>query len=274
LSAYTIPDEPTVISLSGGRTSGYMLRMILDAHRGALPAHARVCFMNTGREMPETLDFVQEMSARWSVPVAWIEATGDADGFRVVDRLTASQGGEPFMELVQRRGILPNVVVRFCSTELKTRPLKKYMLASGVSHWRAAVGIRADEASRIRTPVKKERWTLWHPLADAGVTAADVNEWWARNDFDLRLPSVGGKTWLGNCDGCFLKSEAARAQLARDYPERAQWWVDMEAKMGQRFSRQWAWRTLIDYIANQGELALSTNGMLCQRDSGECSPHG
>ena len=41
---------PAVISFSGGRTSGYVLKHILDGHGGALPSDVRVVFANTGKE--------------------------------------------------------------------------------------------------------------------------------------------------------------------------------------------------------------------------------
>ena len=49
--------EPTVISFSGGRTSGYMLWRILQANNG-LPEEAIVTFANTGKEEEATLEFV------------------------------------------------------------------------------------------------------------------------------------------------------------------------------------------------------------------------
>ncbi|THF55938.1 adenine nucleotide alpha hydrolase family protein [Pseudothauera rhizosphaerae] len=49
-------EGPAVISFSGGRTSGMMLRKILDSHGGQLPNDVRVLFANTGKEAPETLD--------------------------------------------------------------------------------------------------------------------------------------------------------------------------------------------------------------------------
>ncbi|MEI7608264.1 MAG: hypothetical protein WCJ64_12885 [Rhodospirillaceae bacterium] len=67
-----MPDDPyriagpALVSFSGGRTSAFMLKHILDAHGGVLPADVRVCFANTGREMLETLNFVEECSRRWS----------------------------------------------------------------------------------------------------------------------------------------------------------------------------------------------------------------
>ena len=56
-SPYIVP-RPAVISFSGGRTSGYMLKHILDTHGGRLPEDLSVVFANTGMERPETLDFI------------------------------------------------------------------------------------------------------------------------------------------------------------------------------------------------------------------------
>ena len=70
---YRLPDENCVINFSGGRSSAYMLYHTLDYYDGALPDNARVAFANTGAELNETLDFVQQCSERWNVPVTWLE---------------------------------------------------------------------------------------------------------------------------------------------------------------------------------------------------------
>lgn len=44
-----------------------MLWRILQAHGGTLPDDIVVCFANTGREMPATLDFVRDIGERWDV---------------------------------------------------------------------------------------------------------------------------------------------------------------------------------------------------------------
>lgn len=71
-------DRPAVVSFSGGRTSGYMLWHILQAFGGTLPDDVKVVFANTGKERPETLDFVERCSQRWGVPVVWLEYRYDA----------------------------------------------------------------------------------------------------------------------------------------------------------------------------------------------------
>lgn len=71
-SPYLI-EGPALISFSGGRTSGYMLWHILDAHGGALPADVHVCFANTGKEREETLRFVHDCETHWGVRIHWLE---------------------------------------------------------------------------------------------------------------------------------------------------------------------------------------------------------
>ena len=65
--------DPTIISFSGGRTSAFMLWKVLDAYDGKLPENIKVCFANTGKEMPETLDFVRDCQEKWGVDITWLE---------------------------------------------------------------------------------------------------------------------------------------------------------------------------------------------------------
>ena len=66
-------DGPALISFSGGRTSGFMLWHILDAHNGELPPDVYVTFANTGKEREETLRFVFECQSRWGAKIRWLE---------------------------------------------------------------------------------------------------------------------------------------------------------------------------------------------------------
>ena len=270
ISPYTLPDGHVQIQFSGGRTSAMMLHHILEAN-GGLPSRAVVCFQNTGREMPETLDFVHECGKRWGVPIAWLEYTPDAPRFRIVKHATASRNGEPFAALIRKRGFLPNRVARFCTAELKVHCASRHARAQGWDAWQSAIGIRADEERRIPTKPQKERWQPWHPLFHAGVTKRDVVAFWARQPFDLQLANIGGRTPLGNCDGCFLKSEANRAALAREHPERFAWWVAIEAETGATFRPAEPYGALAQFVARQGDWLFDDAGYLCQADEGECT---
>lgn len=228
-SPYLLPDGNVQIAFSGGRTSGYMLHRIIEANGGIPEPRVHVTFQNTGREMPETLDFVAEVGQRWGVGIVWLEYRPEAPRFAVVNHNSAAREGEPFEALIRKRKLLPNRVARFCTAEMKVHASTRYARSIGWDRWTKAVGIRADEPNRLKGDAPRERFTLWHPLADAGASRHDVAHFWCRQSFDLSLPARNGKTLLGNCDGCFLKSEANLAALSRDHPERHAWWERMEA---------------------------------------------
>lgn len=105
MKQFVLPKGNVQISFSGGRTSAYMLHQILEAN-GGLPDRAKVVFSNTGREMPETLDFVREVSGRWDVPIVWVELERGAEAggrFRVVSHNSAARNGEPFEDMIRKK---------------------------------------------------------------------------------------------------------------------------------------------------------------------------
>lgn len=276
MNPYKLPDGNVQICFSGGRTSAYMLHQILEAN-GDLPDRVHVTFQNTGREMPQTLDFVQECADRWGVHVVWLEYRPETPRFDVVSHNSASRNGEPFEALIRKRKFLPNQVARFCTAELKVHCSTRYARSIGWDSWVKAIGIRSDESRRIPKYPPRERFSLWHPLNDANVTKHHVALFWRKQAFDLRLPNINGSTWLGNCDGCFLKSEANLAALAREMPERHEWWERMEglAKSlstgnGDTWRPNYTRKELREYVERQGDWIFDTEDALCQANGGEC----
>lgn len=221
---------PAVVSFSGGRTSAYMLWRILQAHDGALPDDVVVCFANTGREMPATLDFVRDCGAAWNVQIVWLEYRWSLGGpsVEVVSHNSASRSGEPFAAFLRAKSALPNPVQRSCTAELKIRTMKRHVVGElKWKHWTNVIGLRADEPRRVekkRGPTK-ERWTIAMPLDAAGITKPMVLAFWKEQPFDLMLAGP----WEGNCDDCFLKSRASIMWMIRTHPERANWWATEEA---------------------------------------------
>jgi 3'-phosphoadenosine 5'-phosphosulfate sulfotransferase (PAPS reductase)/FAD synthetase len=227
-------DGPTCISFSGGRTSAYMLWRVLQSNDG-LPEEAKVCFANTGKEDEATLRFVDRCSKEWGVPITWVEyvdAEETKDRFRVVTFETASRDGEPFEAIIRKRNYLPNPVSRFCTVEMKVRAIHRYLKSIGWTEWDSMLGIRADEQRRLakignQDYGKHEEKVA--PLGKVGITKEMVGEFWAAQSFDLELPNIGGVTYHGNCDLCYLKGAAQIQSLIAEKPERAVWWIKMEA---------------------------------------------
>lgn len=226
-------DGPAVISFSGGRSSGYMLAMIVNAHNGKLPDDVRVIFANTGKEMAETLDFIVACEEQFNVPITWVEyRTGKQ--WAVVDYSSASRKGEPFEALITDRNFLPNPVARICTVEMKVLTMERYVTTDlGWEHFTNVVGLRADEPRRVAKLGQSGRAAFDRiaPLATVGATASDVFHFWERQSFDLNLPNFNGKTLHGNCDLCFLKGPNQIMSLIREKPQRAVWWMQQEARI-------------------------------------------
>lgn len=247
-------DIQPVLLFSGGRTSGYMLRHMLDTIPDYREKYLTI-FCNTGREMPQTLDFVHEVEERWEVPVIWLEydrkpaveitpgiyptprrnknlagaaARGEtAHWFRHVDYYTASRDGRPFDTLLNWMNVLPNVVSRGCSMQLKIRTAMRYIFAQGHTEYYSLIGIRKDESHRS-IQILANCDTFEHPkfpLIEEGKTEKDVLHFWAKNDFDLQL-----RSYEGNCDLCFLKSKFKRVVMARRNPQALEWWLNWETR--------------------------------------------
>jgi len=231
--------EPTCISFSGGRTSAYMLHQVLQAHGGKMPNEAIVCFANTGKEDEATLKFVHDCETIWNVPIVWLEydyADEVKDRWKKVDYQTASRKGEPFEKLIEKKKYLPNTFARFCTSELKINPMKKYLKSLGHEDIVTFVGIRADEPRRV-AKMKTNEDIKETPLATANVTVAEVLAFWEKQPFNLQTITVNGNSLLSNCDLCFLKKADHLFGLIQDKPERATWWANMEEKIGARFNQ-------------------------------------
>jgi 3'-phosphoadenosine 5'-phosphosulfate sulfotransferase (PAPS reductase)/FAD synthetase len=235
---------PACVSFSGGRTSAFMLAQILDASGGSLPPDVHVLFANTGKERPETLDFVRECGEHWGVDIVWLEYDGRGGrlDYREVSFETASRDGQPFEVLINHRGAVPNLVSRWCTSVLKVDRIRAWMRGRGYEHWVDLVGLRADEPARAskRRAACDDEVDYALPLADAGVTVEDVRAFWRAQPFDLRLESNEG-----NCDLCHMKMAGTlRGLIARD-PSAAAWWSLMEQRTGRRFAKGYSYDDLL-----------------------------
>lgn len=208
------------ISFSGGKTSAYMTKMLLDHFRGEDPdRRIIVTFANTGQEHEETLKFVDRCDKAFGFGVAWLEAVVDprkGKGIRhkVVTFETASRNGEPFEAYIAKHGI-PNRMYNQCTSRLKTEPMDSYRAEIGLKKgtFSTAIGIRADEIDRVSL-TGRVKWDLFYPCVDAGVIKGDIHGWWSRQDFNLGIPEE-----LGNCKWCWKKSKRKLLTLGKRHPD-------------------------------------------------------
>lgn len=274
-------EGPACISFSGGRTSGYMLRKIVDAYGGTLPSDVIPVFANTGKEREETLRFVHNFTAIWGIPVHWVEWRVEKPNFEVVGYNSAARAGEPFSALIAKKSFLPNAVTRFCTQGLKIETMRDFCRSLGFEHWQSVIGLRYDEGPRVlkalaRNDANKDRFKTIMPLSKAHVTKRDVMAFWAEQPFDLGL-----EDHEGNCDLCFLKSVAKKKRIIRDRPETADWWIGEERSVtakspaGARFTTEYSYADLarevissprLPFLDDDGEEYDAECGLLCAAD--------
>lgn len=228
-----------LVCRSGGRTSEFMYKYILENHSGEYNIVG--VFANTGWEHHKTLEFVHnndvENERLFGVKPVWVEAVVHegrvASTHKLVTYETASRNREPFEEVVKKYG-LPNSAYPHCTRELKEQPIHDYIktvmgwsnekykgdnhllkLADDGVRYFTALGIRSDEPRRIKynkTPQNKVYPLVdWHPEKPDKL---DIIDWWEERDFDLGIPEH-----LGNCVGCFRKSDRKAMKAYRDAPE-------------------------------------------------------
>jgi 3'-phosphoadenosine 5'-phosphosulfate sulfotransferase (PAPS reductase)/FAD synthetase len=170
-----------------------------------------------------------------------------AEKYRVVDFSSASREGEPFDALIAEKKFLPNAVMRFCTEELKIKPIKMF---SGMEDDETMVGVRADESHRI--PKMRARG-LQIPLVEARIGKDDIRVFWRAQSFDLGLLEVNGITPDGNCDNCFLKSLGVIVQNAQRKPAGIVWWARKENETGGTFAKDRPpYAAIEQFAASQG----------------------
>lgn len=214
------------VSFSGGRTSAFMAQWCLKNLSSEY--EIVVIYANTGKERPQTLDFIQKCDEYFGLNLVWVEAivnpvTGIGNIAKVVTYETASRNGEPFEAVIQKFG-LPNQNNASCSRDLKRTPIESYFKKQlGIKRFKTAIGIRADEPRRINWEQAKKNNIIYPLVSMIRTTKSDINKYWAAMPFDLEL-----KSYEGNCDLCWKKSFRKLMTISIEHPELTDWWKDME----------------------------------------------
>lgn len=154
--------------------------------------------------------------------------------------------GLSFEQLNKKRKALPNQQWRFCTTEMKMRPIWDWWYANIKEKCKMGIGFRFDEmerAERFSTSFKgivgkKGTRNAWEeiewregyfPLIDNRITHFDVKMW--AKSTNLIFPEDS------NCVGCFHKP---LQQLRKNWdlePLKMQWFAEQETK-NQRWKKE------------------------------------
>lgn len=231
------PDTATavrhVMGISGGKDSAALAIYLRDR----VP-DMEYFFCDTGAELPETYEFLARLES--------------ALGKRIT-RLNADRDFEHWLQVYQ--GALPSPQMRWCTKNLKIRPLEDWI---GDEPTISYVAIRSDEARNgyIST---KPNITAVMPFKEDGIDRAGVQR--ILDESGLGLPAYYEWRTRSGCYFCFYQRKHEWVGLADRHPELFEQAVAMEEKAGYEATamqgRQYTWsqgETLRELIGRRDEI--------------------
>jgi hypothetical protein len=159
--------------------------------------------------------------------------------------------GKTFDKVIVRgkKKYLPNVTQRFCTTDMKLKPLFNWWKNNFKEAVEMRIGFRANEQSRAKTMLSKvnengnltfktiigkrktqNKWAdiEWQkpafPLIKDNIYKDNVEEYW--KDKRVRF------AYMNNCIGCFHRSEVLLKHMSDKHPNKFNWFINAEQETG------------------------------------------
>lgn len=180
-----------ILGLSGGKDSTAL----------AVYMHQRVpemeyFFCDTGKELPETYEYLERVQARLGIKIARLSAERDFDWWLDV-----------------YNGFLPSPNSRWCTKQLKIAPLERFI---GDDHAISYVGIRADE-HRDGYISTRPTVVARYPFKEDGLVKEDIVK--LLEDSGIGMPSYYSWRSRSGCSFCFFQRKYEWVMLAEKHPE-------------------------------------------------------
>ena len=183
-----------ICGISGGKDSS-ALAVHLKQTRPELEIEYFFC--DTGAELPETYEYLNKLEGVLGQPIA---------------RLNAERGFDHWFEVF--RGALPSPQMRWCTKNMKIKPLEDWI---GDDQAVSYVAIRADEANRKGYVSTKPNIRTEFPFLDNNIDIDGVNG--ILDDAGIALPEYYAWRTRSGCYFCFYQRKAEWVGLAEQHPE-------------------------------------------------------
>lgn len=261
-----------VNSLSGGKTSSYMAKHYSADHNvfALVRIEAEYC-------KPKDKSIIKYASDKIGIDfIATAESDKTLYVIRDLEQLIGKEiiwvTGESFESVIKKKKALPNMMWRFCTTEMKMKPIFEYCQNELKEVVQMQIGFRYDEkerANRENTKFKaivgqsqngRNKWDevywreLKYPLIENLVTHPKVSNW--ANSTSLIFPNDS------NCVGCFWKPIQQLRKNWEDEPLKMRWFSEMEIKIKRKFKKEMTYEK-VKRIGLQSDFYFGT-GSGCQ----------
>jgi 3'-phosphoadenosine 5'-phosphosulfate sulfotransferase (PAPS reductase)/FAD synthetase len=222
-----------VLGISGGKDSSALAIHLRDR----IP-QMEYFFCDTGSELPETYDFLLRLEAALGKPIA---------------RLNAERNFDHWLQVYQ--GALPSPQMRWCTKNLKIKPLEAWL---GDDQAISYVAIRADE-NRLGYISTKPNITTVFPFRDDGIDKDGVMR--ILDESGVGLPDYYEWRTRSGCYFCFFQRKHEWIGLADRHPDLFEKAVAYEDKIRYEQTamqgRQYSWsqgETLQELLARRDEI--------------------
>jgi len=243
-----------IVAFSGGKDSSALAIYLHDPERWRR-ALGKKCdkprapledpeyvFCDTGTELAETYDYLDQLEAYLGRPIRRLQA-----------RVPRTKPGEdektPFDHYLELYGgFLPSPNMRWCTRMLKIKPYEDYIEDDPVVSY---VGIRADEGVTKINPVTKERYfehrkgyistkpnieTVF-PFIEDGLVKADIYR--ILQDSGVMFPEYYRWRSRSGCYFCFYQRKSEWVGLSKNHPdlfEKAKRYEKFDEETGERYT--------------------------------------
>ena len=186
--------------------------------------------------------------------------------------------GKTFEEIIVKHGnYLPNIMTRFCTTEMKLQPIFNWWKSNFTEPIEMRIGFRANEMSRAKTMIEKTNKNGILEFKDIIGKRKTQNKWglieWQKPSFPLIQDAIFKDTieefWKGknvrfafmnNCVGCFHRNELLLKLMSEKHPNKFDWFAKQENKE----------RTFKNGITYDKIKSHKLQGNLFEEDFNEC----
>lgn len=221
-----------VLGISGGKDSS-----ALAIYMRAKVPQMEYFFCDTGAELPETYDYLNRLEAALGKPITRLNATRDFDHWLQV-----------------YQGTLPSAQMRWCTKNLKIKPLEEWI---GNSEAISYVAIRADE-NRLGYISTKPNIKAVFPFREDGIDRDGVNR--ILDESGIGLPDYYQWRTRSGCYFCFFQRKHEWLGLADRHPdlfEKSIAYEDKVAYQSTASARQYTWsqgESLRELLARREEV--------------------